>query len=91
MDFLDHIRIQGGTDINLEEISFSDLPEDFQFQTLGELDVRNRIGVNIIGFKIDNGEYVINPDSETRIVPNSKLFVLGNKDQIKLLNRIFGL
>ncbi|MFT5922885.1 MAG: voltage-gated potassium channel [Flavobacteriales bacterium] len=91
MDFLDHIRIQGGTDVNLEEISFSDLPEDFQFQTLGELDVRNRIGVNIIGFKIDNGEYVINPGSETRIVPNSKLFVLGNRDQIKLLNRIFGL
>lgn len=91
MDFLDHIRIQGGTDINLEEVTFSDLPGDFQFQTLGELDVRNRIGVNIIGFKVNNGEYVINPGPDTRIVPNSKLFVLGNRDQIKLLNRIFGL
>ena len=91
MDFLDHIRIQGGTDINLEEVTFADLPGDFQYQTLGDLDVRNRIGVNIIGFKVSNGEYVINPGPETRIVPNSKLFVLGNQDQIKLLNRIFGL
>ena len=91
-DFLDHIRIQGrGTEINLEEVSFSDLPKDFQFQTLGELDVRNRIGVNVIGFKTGEGEYIINPGANTRIVPNSKLFVLGNKEQIRALNRIFGL
>ncbi|MDP4827576.1 MAG: potassium channel protein [Flavobacteriales bacterium] len=90
--FFYHIRIQGrGTEINLEEVSFSDLPKDFQFQTLGELDVRNRIGVNVIGFKTGEGEYIINPGANTRIVPNSKLFVLGNKEQIRALNRIFGL
>lgn len=91
LDFLDHIRIQGSADINLEEVSFTDLPSDFQYQTLGELDVRNRIGVNIIGFKSADGEYIINPGADTRIVPNSKLFVLGNQKQIKLLNRIFGI
>ncbi|WP_306642477.1 potassium channel family protein [Sanyastnella coralliicola] len=91
IDFIDHIRIQGEGEINLEEVAFTDLPPDFQYQTLGELDVRNRIGVNIIGFKTTDGQYIINPGSETRIVPNSKLFVLGNPKQIKLLNRIFGI
>lgn len=91
IDFIDHIRIQGGGDINLEEVAFTDLPPDFQYQTLGELDVRNRIGVNIIGFKTSDGHYIINPGADTRIVPNSKLFVLGNRQQIKLLNRIFGI
>lgn len=91
IDFLDHIQIQGSADVNLEEVSFKDLPADFQYQTLGELDVRNRIGVNIIGFKSSDGEYIINPGADTRIVPNSKLFVLGNRRQIRLLNRIFGI
>ena len=91
IEFLDHIRIQGGAEINLEEVNFKDLPEDFQFQTLGEMQVRNRIGINVIGFKMENGEYIINPGPNTRIVPNCKLFVLGNPDQIRLLNRIFGL
>lgn len=91
IEFLDHIRIQGGAEINLEEVNFTDLPEDFKYQTLGEMQMRNRIGINVIGFKKEDGEYVINPGPETQIVPNSKLFVLGNPDQIRLLSRIFGL
>ena len=91
VEFLDHISIQGSGDINLEEVTFKDLPEDFKYQTLGELEVRNRIGVNIIGYKTDAGEYIINPGPETRLVPNSKLFVLGNRQQIRLLNRVLGI
>lgn len=91
LEFLDHISIQGGGDVNLEEVTFTDLPTDFQHQTLGALEVRNRIGVNIIGFKKANGEFVINPGPDTMITPNSKLFVLGNPGQIKLLNRILGI
>ena len=46
---------------------------------------------NIIGFRNPDGEYDINPSGDTGIVPNSKLFVLGNPEQIKRLNRIFGI
>lgn len=91
IDFLDHIRIQGGTDINLEEVSFTALPEDFHFKTLGDLDVRNRFGVNVIGYKTSEGEYIINPGADTKIVPDSKLFVLGNRSQINDLNKALGL
>ncbi len=91
IEFLDHITIQGSGDIDLEEVSFTDLPEDFKYQTLGELEVRNKIGVNIIGFKTSAGEYIINPGPNTRLIPNSKLFVLGNSHQIKLLNRMLGI
>jgi voltage-gated potassium channel len=92
LEFLDHISIQGSGNINLEEVCFTDLPEDFKYQTLGDLQAHNRIGVNIIGFKLtDGGDYVINPGPETRLVPNSKLFVLGNPQQIALLNRLLGI
>jgi len=91
MEFLDHISVQGEADCNLEEISFADLPEDYKYKTIQELDARKLTGCNIIGFRTASGEYIINPSPETKIGPNSMLFVLGNPSQIKKLNEIFGI
>lgn len=89
IEFLDHISIQGAADVNLEEVSFSDLPKELKHLTIKELDARNKLGVNIIGFKTSEGDYIINPDPDTRLEPNSKLFVLGTRRQISLLNKVF--
>ena len=90
VEFLDHISVQGSAEINLEEISFSELPKDFQHRTIGELNARQLTGCNIIGFKTAEGEYVINPAPDTEVIPNSKLFVLGNPEQIHRLNTVLG-
>jgi len=91
MDFIDHIRIQGKDAINLEEIDVKDLPSDFRLPTLGEVDARNRLGVNVIGVKTSAGEFIINPGPDTALDSACKLFVLGNENQLRLLNRLFGL
>ncbi len=90
MEFLDNIRVEGMNDVNLEEISFSELPEDFQYKSIKELNARQITGCNIIGFRNADGEYLINPSPETKVVPDSKLFVLGTPNQIKKLNDILG-
>ena len=91
VEFLDHISIQGSAEINLEEITFEDLPETFKRKSIGELNAQKLTGCNIIGYRSPGGEYMINPSSDIEIIPGSKLFVLGNPDQIKLLNSILGL
>ncbi|MDC1486839.1 NAD-binding protein, partial [Flavobacteriales bacterium] len=91
VEFMDHIRIQGIDAVNLEEVSVSQLPENLQLQTLGEMDAKNRIGVNVIGLKRASGEMVINPAPETRLDQSVKLFVLGTADQIRLLNEFLGI
>ena len=58
-------------------------------KTIRELEVRNKSGANIIGFKTAKGEYVINPAPETLLIPDAKLFVLGTSEQIKKLREIF--
>ena len=88
VEFMDHIRIQGIDAVNLEEISVSQLPENLQLQTLGEMDAKNRMGVNVIGLKRASGEMVINPAPETRLDQSVKLFVLGTADQIRSVERI---
>lgn len=89
IEFLDHISIGGDAEINLEEVCYQDLPESMEVETLGELLEKNVFGVNIIGYKNQDGSFIINPGPETRLTPHSKFFVLGNKDQIRRLNRFF--
>lgn len=89
MEFVDFITGQGGDNIRLEEITFANLPEKFQNKTIRELEVRNRSGANIIGFKTADGEYVINPNADTMIIPDAKLFVLGTSEQITRLKELF--
>ena len=90
IEFLDQLSLQGANEINLEEITFSNIPEDFRYKTIRELDSRYKTGTTIIGFKTPQGEYIINPSPDTEIIPDSKLFVLGNPEQIGRLNEIFG-
>lgn len=91
LEFLDHVRIQGADAINLEEIPVNVLPQGLKAATLGELDARNRVGVNVVGMKKSDGHFVINPDRDTPLDDACKLFVLGTADQIRTLNRLLGI
>jgi voltage-gated potassium channel len=88
IEFIDHITGQGGPDINLEEITFDSLPEPLRNKTIRELEIRNKSGANIVGFKTGNGQYIINPDPETQFIPDGKLFVLGTPEQIGKLREM---
>lgn len=91
MEFLDLISVQGEHEVNLEEVSFEDLPKDLQTKSIGELNSYELTGCNIIGLRDPSGQYHINPGPSTPLLPKSKLFVLGNNEQIKKLNRVLGI
>ncbi|HEU4717710.1 MAG TPA: potassium channel protein, partial [Bacteroidia bacterium] len=88
IEFIDHITGQGGPDINLEEITFDLLPEHLRNKTIRDLEIRNKSGANIVGFKTGNGDFIINPDPETKFTPAGKLFVLGTPEQIGKLKEM---
>lgn len=91
IEFLDQIKVQGSANVNLEEISFDELPQNIRYKTIGELSPKVITGCNIIGYKTPDGTFIINPPEDTEIVPNSKLFVLGSPDQIAELNNMLGI
>ena len=88
VEFVDFITSQGENNINLEEITFTDLREELRNKTIADIDVRSKSGANIIGFKTDGGQYVVNPSPDTKIIPSAKLFVLGTNDQILKLKQL---
>ncbi len=89
IEFIDYITGQGSDNIRLEEITFDNLKEEYQNKTIRDLEVRNKSGANIIGYKTAQGEYIINPSADTKIIPDAKLFVLGTADQIVKLKELF--
>ena len=91
VEFLDNISVEGTGDINLEEITVSDFPEHTSVKTLSDIEVHYKTGCTVIGFKSNNGDYIVNPSLDTLLESNSKLFVLGNPEQISNLNELLSL
>ena len=89
MEFIDRLSVEGESATNLDEILIEDLPEEYHSKSIGDLNFRNRTGCNIIGFITPDKEFVINPKTDTKLVPNSKLIVLGKPDEIEKLNQLF--
>jgi voltage-gated potassium channel len=86
LEFVDYIT--GKINIRLEEIPYHKLPEKYRNKTISEIEIRKKTGANVIGFKVGNSEYMINPPPETVMIPDAKLFVLGTTEQVVKLFEI---
>ncbi|MCF8304327.1 MAG: potassium channel protein [Bacteroidales bacterium] len=82
LEFLEHLSIRGDDPTNIEEIECTNLSERFREKSIHELGIRKATGANIIGYKTPEGRYIVNPSPNTKMLPNSKLFVLGKKEEI---------
>ena len=89
VEFLDHLTLHSNTPTQLMEIMCSDLPSDLLNKPISEIGIRRKSGANIIGFKTVTGDVIVNPTPETRLLQNSKLFVLGTVEQIEHMKELF--
>ncbi len=91
IEFLDQIKLEGRNGSNIESISFDELPQRYKGKTLDELDLKKTSGATIIGFRSQNGEFIVNPPDSTVLEEKSSLLVLGNMEQISKVNQLFNL
>ena len=89
MEFIDRLSIEGESSSNIEELIIEDLPEEYTNKSIFDLDLRKRTGCTVIGFKTPDKNYIINPDASTKLVPKSKLIVIGRPAEIRKLNKLF--
>lgn len=86
VEFIDNLGIVGERNINVEEVTVDKLYDTKEVKTIRQLDLRKKTGCTVIGFKDENGEYIVNPEANTKLVPGSKIVVLGRPEQIQRLN-----
>lgn len=90
VEFVDSLTFSHGEDkANLTEIAVDDLPKEYSKKTILDLDIRRKTGCSVIGFKTPKGKYVVNPEADTVMLPNSFLIVLGKTHQVKKLRTLF--
>jgi len=82
VEFLENIMLKSGGTVNLEEIPCNKLPFSLRGRTIREINIKKKSGANIIGMKLENGEYVYNPPSNFVITEKTMLFVLGTPKQV---------
>jgi voltage-gated potassium channel len=88
IEFMDHVSMHGQDPTTLEEIVCGDLSENVKLKSIFEIGIRKVTGANIIGYKTPDGRYVLNPNPDTKVIPGTKLFVLGTPDQISKMRDI---
>lgn len=91
IEFIDNLSIVGKSNINIEEVAVDKLYDTADVKTIRDLDLRQKTGCTVIGFKDIEGEYVVNPEADIELVPNSKVIVLGRPEQIQTLNSIYNI
>jgi len=91
MEFVDNLSIIGKYNTNIEEIAVEKLYDTSERKTIKDLDLRRKTGCTVIGYKDVQGEYIVNPEAEMNLEPNSKVIVLGRPEQIEKLNSIYNL
>ena len=91
MEFLDNLSIVGKSNINIEEVAVEKLYNTKKERTIKDLDLRRKTGCTVIGYKDENGEYIVNPDADLMLARNSKIIVLGKPEQIEHLNSEFNI
>ncbi len=91
IEFLDNLSISGDDDsINVEQVSFEQVCPSNEERTIQELDVRNKTGCSVIGYKSPEGEYIVNPEPSLSIKKGSKLILIGRPNQIEKLKNFYG-
>ncbi|WP_299118626.1 potassium channel protein [uncultured Winogradskyella sp.] len=91
VEFIDNLGIVGERNINVEEVKVEQLYDTKEVKTIRELDLRKKTGCTVIGFKDENGEYLVNPEADTKLVSGSKIIVLGRPEQIEKLNSTYNI
>ncbi|PKA83647.1 voltage-gated potassium channel [Ulvibacter sp. MAR_2010_11] len=90
VEFLDNLSVSGAQDsMNVEQISFEKMCPNGEEQSIIQLDVRNKTGCSIIGYKSPGGEYIVNPEPSMVVKKNSKLILIGRPNQIDRLKQFY--
>ena len=88
VEFVEYILLQKSNDVQLLEISCSNMAECNLQRTVRELKLRELSGANLIGIKTIEGNYIFNPSPDIELSREDKLFVLGTPGQLRKFEKV---
>lgn len=88
VEFVEYVLMQRNLDVSLKEVTCQDMADCYVGKAIGELNMRQLSGANIMGIKDEDGKYIFNPGPDHVLSRGEQLFVLGSPEQVNKLRRI---
>ncbi len=85
VEFFSFITRDMESDISFEELKYEDMPEGCKNKSLRDMNIRKITGANVIGYINPRNNYIVNPEPDAILEPNSSFIVLGSTKQLKAL------
>jgi voltage-gated potassium channel len=69
--------------LRLEELHYEQMQAAIQKKSIGELDIRSKTGVVVLGYKDAEGNFVLNPSVDKVFCPKETVIVLGTEQELQ--------
>jgi voltage-gated potassium channel len=83
-DFLDEVMHAGSLELLIDQVDLA-LGAPLAGQTLGDVNLRSRLGITVLALRAPGGRLTMAPGAETMLEPGSALIALGTPEQLQAL------
>lgn len=90
VEFFDRLTNEWESEVHIEEITYQGIQPRLKDLSLGDMQIYEKTGANIIGFRDPAGKYIINPAMDLQLITGSSLIALGTPQQIEALVKYCG-
>lgn len=91
VEFFSYVTNELDSDIGFEEIRYDQLPEDMRGKSIQDMHLRVNSGVNVIGHRLREGKYDVNPGPGAVLEPGDSFITVGSQPQILALRKYLNL
>lgn len=83
IEFLELLTGEGDHGFMLEEVAYDAFRDEFKGKSVLDLDIRNKTGTTVVGFKDPKNGFIFNPQPETKILTGDVVIISGSETSIK--------
>lgn len=88
VEFFSYVTNELASDIGFEEVRYDQLPKSLQGKSIKQIDFRTNSGVNVIGHRLADGNYVVNPGPDAALSPGESFIMVGSQTQVLALRQL---
>lgn len=85
IEFIDSVAREANVELNIEEVAVNPSSEMVN-KTLAELPIRKELNIIVVSIRKENGKFIYNPTSSTKVEGNDKLIAIGDTKNLNKLS-----
>ncbi|MFP4089341.1 MAG: potassium channel family protein [Cyclobacteriaceae bacterium] len=89
IEFLNMLTGVSSEHLELEDIRYDELREEFQQQSIRKLNIRQRSGATVIGFKSQQQGFIFNPSEDIQISRGDTIIIIGTGESLKKFKQAY--